>query len=372
MSSTDIDNSGGQVFEVRREHLKETRFFNEAIPVAGDGELSLRIDSFALTSNNITYAVTGDMLGYWRFFPPAGGASEGWGRIPVWGFADVIESRVPGIEAGERFYGYYPMASHLRVQPQRVGPLGFSDASAARAGLPAVYNRYQRCASDPLYRPDSEAMLPLFRPLFTTAFFLDDFLADNDFFGASNVVLSSASSKTSISLAWLLRRREGERCAVIGLTSTGNRDFVRSLGCYDEVFSYEELVELPRDPMVFVDMAGNAALRDELHNAFATQLRYSCSVGATHWEASQIDGGAPLPGPTPTLFFAPAQVEKRMEDWGAEGVAQRPAEVWTPFLETASSWLQIRREAGPEAVHESYLALLENRASPSVGYILNL
>ncbi|MBC7103757.1 MAG: DUF2855 family protein [Parvibaculum sp.] len=41
----------------------------------------VEIEKFALSANNITYAVAGDMLNYWSFFP----AEEGWGKIPVWG-----------------------------------------------------------------------------------------------------------------------------------------------------------------------------------------------------------------------------------------------------------------------------------------------
>ena len=40
------------------------------------GRVLLRVDAFAFTANNVTYAVAGDMLSYWSFFP----ARAGWGR----------------------------------------------------------------------------------------------------------------------------------------------------------------------------------------------------------------------------------------------------------------------------------------------------
>ena len=45
-------------------------------------------------------------MSYWGFFP----AEPGWGRMPVWGFAKVLESRSEALEEGIRVYGYLPPA----------------------------------------------------------------------------------------------------------------------------------------------------------------------------------------------------------------------------------------------------------------------
>ena len=58
--------------------------------------LLVRVDRFAFTANNITYAVLGDELKYWQLFP----APHGFGNIPVWGFGDVIASKHPGVAVG--------------------------------------------------------------------------------------------------------------------------------------------------------------------------------------------------------------------------------------------------------------------------------
>lgn len=194
-----------------------------------EGQALLAVGEFALTANNVTYAALGDALRYWEFFP----AGEGLGIVPVWGFAEVLASRCPGVEPGERFYGYYPMASHLLVAPAQVRGSGFVDASEHRRNLPSVYNQYLRCSSDPLYRASDEALQMLLRPLFTTSFLLDDFLAEHAFFGATDLLLSSASSKTAIGLAFLLQRNRAQRgqdYRIVGLTSAGNRAFVEGLG----------------------------------------------------------------------------------------------------------------------------------------------
>lgn len=361
-----------QAFEVKRAALGETRIVAEPVPEPADGQALLRVDAFAFTANNVTYGVAGDAIGYWQFFPAQGGPDAGWGRIPVWGFGDVVRSRAEGVTEGQRFYGYFPMAGHLLVQPERVSEYGFHDGSAHRAALPPVYNQYTGTGHDPGYRADREAMQMLFRPLFLTSFFLDDWLQENDFFGAGTVVLASASSKTAFGLAWLLHRNHRGRCRVVGLTSPRNVAFCESLGCYDEVVTYDAVASLPVTPTVLVDMAGNRTLRSQLHHHFGDALTYSCSVGVTHWEDADLAGDPQLPGPPPTLFFVPTQIQKRAEEWGAEELSRRTAAAWEPFVAQADGWIEVRRGAGGAAVEQVYQDLLHNRASPSHGFVLSL
>src|SRR3954469_14620437 len=100
-------------FLVKRDDLRQTRITEAEVPALEDGQALLDVDRFGLTANNVTYAVFGDAMSYWDFFP----ASEGWGRVPVWGFADVRKSRADGLESGARVYGYLPPSSHLVVTP---------------------------------------------------------------------------------------------------------------------------------------------------------------------------------------------------------------------------------------------------------------
>src|SRR3954464_6166977 len=119
-------------FQVRRDDLRVSRVEagEEATADLPAGEAQLRVDAFGFTANNVTYGAFGEQMGYWRFFP----APEGWGRIPVWGFGEVVESQAPGIEEGQRFYGYFPMSSTVTMQA-KAGPGGFEDAAAHRAEL---------------------------------------------------------------------------------------------------------------------------------------------------------------------------------------------------------------------------------------------
>jgi hypothetical protein len=367
----------GSRFLVARRDLRVVRFATDpdapAARALADGEARLTVEQFALTSNNITYAAFGEAMKYWQFFPTEDAA---WGCIPVWGFASVSESRVAGVEVGQRYYGYLPMGTHLVVQPARVGPHGFTDGAPHRADLAAVYNQLTLCSSDPAYVPGQEGQQALLRPLFITSFLIDDFLADSGFFGAQQVILSSASSKTAYGTAFCLAQRGGQP-RVVGLTSRGNLEFTRSLGCYGEVLSYDDIGALdPSVTSVFVDCAGNASLRRGIHERFVDRLAYSCSVGGTHWDA--LGGGAGMPGPRPTLFFAPAQIKKRSgpppEGWGAGGLQQRIAAAWKAFMvpvnDPADPWLKISHARGASAVETAYRQLLDGRSAARTGLML--
>jgi hypothetical protein len=161
---------------------------------------------------------------------------------------------------------------------------------------------------------------------------------------------------------------------VIGLTSAANVDFVAGLDCYDQVLAYDDLEALPAaDRTVFVDMAGNTDVRARLHQHLADTLAYSCSVGVTHWESADLGGSTEgLPGPSPTLFFAPTQIQKRSKEWGAAGMAERTAAAWAPFAAVAAGWIDVRRERGADAVQAIYQDVLHNRARPSDGFVLSL
>jgi len=329
----------------------------------GEGEAVLAVERFALTANNVTYAVAGDSMHYWQFFP----APEPWGCVPVWGFGRVVESRHADVNPGDRFYGYYPMASHVVVAPARVGAQGFVDGAAHRAALPPVYNQYRRVGSSS--RDDENAEM-LLRPLFMTSFLIDDFLDDNGFFGARSVVLSSASSKTSIGLAFELARKRRGSVECAGLTSRANMPFVESLGYYDRCVPYDDIESLDaRVPTAFVDMAGNGAVLRRVHQHFGGALRHSCIVGVTHWEAAERSAPV-LPGPQPSLFFAPSRIRKRHADWGPGGLDERLGRDWTAFVAATRDWLKVENIVGPDAMRAAYLEMLEGRTTPDRGVVI--
>lgn len=124
-------------------------------------------------------------------------------------------------------------------------------------------------------------------------------------------------------------------------------------------------------PTLIVDFAGNSELLGRLHGIFGQQLQYSCLVGAAHWDQR---GGLPsdLPGPTPKLFFAPAQAEKRLKEWGGEYFQRCLIEHWQAFRSGVGQWLNVEAGCGYGVVEQVYGAVLKGQASPQVGYILSL
>src|SRR5438105_687836 len=175
-------------FQIAKDDLHRCRLLEAAAPALADGQALLAVDTFGLSSNNITYAKFGEAMSYWDFFP----AEEGWGRMPVWGFADVTASSVDQLAEGTRVFGYLPPSSHLLVTPERMSGQGFTDAAPHRASLPPAYNRYAAVDADPMYDAGREDEQMLLRPLFFTSYLIDDFLDDSDFFGSRTVLLSSA------------------------------------------------------------------------------------------------------------------------------------------------------------------------------------
>jgi hypothetical protein len=352
-------------FLVKRGELGECRVAESEAPDIGPGQALLRIDSFGLTANNVTYAVMGEAMNYWNFFP----APEGWGRVPMWGFAEVERSAADGVEAGTRLYGYLPPSSHLLVTPVSVDGAGFVDGSPQRAALPSAYHRYLATGPDAFYGVETEAIQMLLRPLFFTSFLIDDQLDDDGLATRGPVLISSASSKTAIAAAFLLSRREGVE--LVGLTSPGNAGFVAGLGIYDSTLSYDAIDSLPRQPATYVDVAGDGGLRQAVHRHFGDDLAHSMAVGLTHWEELGAGAGE-LPGPAPTLFFAPDRVVKRSTDWGRAELEQRVATAWHPFCEWTGGWLQTIPSTGFDELRDSWLEVLAGRVDPRHAHVISL
>lgn len=348
---------------VNRADLHETRIVDQAPAALEPGQTRLRVERFGLSANNITYAVIGDLLKYWDLFP----AEEGWGRIPVWGYAEVVESTDPSVDVGQRVFGLLPMSSELVVEVGRASGGGFTDVSAHRSGLASTYNRY--LAVDPAEEPGSPAedRRMLLYPLFFTAFLVDDFLGDNDLFGARVLVISSASSKTGLGVARQAAVRED--LTIVGLTSPANAAFTEGLGVYDHVVAYGSEADLPDGPAVYVDVSGSATVRAAVHRRYGDDLVHDMMLGGTHW--SDMGGGADLPGPEPVFFFAPSQIAKRSSEWGQEQLDEAIEAAWAGYAPWVASWIEFEHRIGLDAVASIYLELLDNTADPSVGHTLS-
>ncbi len=352
---------------VQRTDLRSARIVERVSPALADGEIRLAIDKFGLTANNVTYGLTGDMIGYWKFYPAEGD----WGKVPVWGFADVIESRCAGIAVGERIWGFLPMATQVVLQPGKIEPARFKDFAAHRRALPGLYNEYHRTDNDPPLLKQMEDARCLLFPLFATSFILYDYLVAHDFFGAEQVLIGSASSKTGFGLAHLLHHDPSCTQRVIGLTSPGNVGFVQRLQVCDEVVAYPDLGRLDASRSVaFIDMAGSGALIEAVHHHFGDKVKESCIVGATHWEADRHTGK--VPGARPTLFFAPSHIARREKEWGPGMALSKGFAASMQIARSVADQIEIVHARGASAVEQQYLALVNNEVPPSRGLMLSM
>ena len=330
-----------------------------------DGALRLRVETFAVTANNVTYALFGDQMAYWNFFP----APEGFGIVPMWGHAVVEVSNVDGIAAGERVYGYLPMGTHLDVLPGKVSRGGFTDMAPHRQPMSPIYNQYSRLAADPEHAPDKEAERMIFGPLFKTGFLIESFMRREGWFGAQALIMTSASSKTAMGLASVARARSPE-IERVGLTSTANANFVADSGMYDRVLAYEDIGELPDVPSVSVDFAGNAAVLRAVHERLGARLAYSCLVGATHVDARGGGASSPLPGPAPILFFAPDHAVAAIAELGPRGFGDAIAESWATFLHDIGDTLAVDERAGLASAAAAFVETFMGSADPAKGIVI--
>lgn len=359
-----------QQIHVRKDKIAETKMVESELEPLANGAVRLEIESFSVTANNITYAVVGDGFGYWNFFPPSGGETDGLGIVPMWGHAKVIESNSDEIAIGERVYGYLPMASHLDVTPGKVSAGTFMDVAEHRQPMSPIYNQYTRLAADPEHDPAKEAERMIYGPLFKTGFLIEYFMRKESWFGAREVILTSASSKTAMGLASVAQQLS-PRVKRIGLTSESNADFVEETGLYDKVHTYDEIGHLPLHECVTVDFAGNAEVLTKLHEHFNEMLRYSCLVGATHIEARSTFGGAEkLPGPKPTLFFAPDHAVAFFKEHGPQEGAEMVAGAWRGFLDAVEGTITIETRTGLEAARATYVDMVGGKIDPAVGVVI--
>jgi hypothetical protein len=356
---------------VKKSALTEMQIHDDVLPLLGDDEVRLKIESFSVTANNITYAVIGDMFGYWNFFPAEGD----YGVVPMWGHAVVEESSNPDISVGERVYGYLPMGTHLDVLPGKVSASGFSDMAAHRQPMSPIYNQYSRLNADPEHDPAKEAERMLFGPLFKTGFLIEAMFRREGWFGAQNLIMTSASSKTSMGLASVAKDLSPavER---IGLTSAGNVEFVRNTGLYDQVISYNDLGSLPIQPSVSVDFAGNSRLLRGIHHELGEYLKYSCLVGATHVDvrgANSAGGsGGEMPGPKPILFFAPDHAVATVQELGPKDFGEAVANRWKSFLGAVDGVVDIDERQGLADAAQTFVETLQGRTDPKKGIIIRL
>ncbi|MBD3731009.1 MAG: DUF2855 family protein [Sphingomonadales bacterium] len=359
----------GWAIDIDKRNIASAALVDETPLAPGEGQVLARLDSFAMTANNVTYAAFGQPAGlfgndkgYWDFFSPGVGP----GRLPVWGFATITASRCADVPEGTEIYGYFPLASHVLLTPGKASPAGFADRSPHRIDMPPVYNQYATLAALDGYSPAMRDWFPVFRPLYLTGWMIADQLEDEGDFGALQVVTSGASSKTAIGFAHSLQART-VRPELVGLSSPGGQAFLAGHGLYDRVIGYDAITSLdPARPTVLVDIAGNPQVAAAMADHFGPNLVMRLVVGKAHWDAAE-ESGRKIPG---AGFFAPGRVQKRIADWGPVGFATRMGAAWTSFMSDATGMFHIDRRQGAEAALAAYREAVAGQLDPATGLVV--
>lgn len=354
------------ILQVNKKDLYQTQIIENNNPDFGDikdGQVLAKIQSLAMTANNITYGVVGEQVGYWQFYP----IDDTWGIIPAWGFAEIIASKNSEVKEGTRIYGFFPMGTHVILEAGQFRKNGFADIAEHRSHLAAVYNFYIDIAKDQSFQFGNEATQMIFRPLFTTSFLIDYFLNKNNFFDSENIILTSASSKTGFSLAFLIqesKKLHNLNFNVIGLTSEKNISFVESLGFYDKVLPYDNLDKVSQKPTTIVDFSGNQKLLIDLQKYLGDNHQNTTMVGLSHWDATQ---GERAKG---SFFFAPDWVKQVNEEWGFEKFQMEMGKKWLAFIQKTQKLINFTELNGITELQKVYLELLKGDFSPANGYIV--
>lgn len=339
---------------IEKQNIGNTRLVTRNVDTHSltEGDVLLEVNDFGFSANNITYALLGDKMGYWGFFP----AEEGYGKVPIWGFATVVASQHADIVIGEKVFGYLPMASHLLISADKATKRGFIDVAERRKTIAPLYDYYVRCAADPGYKADKEGWQLNYWPLFTTSFVLDDYVGENMGPDTKTVIVTSASSKTAYGAAFLLKQHMQQRSSdykVIGLTSTRNKAFLENSACYDQVLTYDEISQLEMSGENWLlDFAGNKNLLLDVQKQAGDNPAKLVFIGATDVESQTNKRQGNIDG---HLFFAPSQVKKRTTEWGPQGYNERYGQAWLSFSKKVESLVEISHVEGGKKIQQLYV-----------------
>ncbi|RMA77627.1 DUF2855 family protein [Umboniibacter marinipuniceus] len=313
-----------KVFEVAKREISRGIVVKCPQIALAPNEVRLKIESFSLTANNVSYALAGDSLKYWDFFPAS---QADHGRVPVMGIATVVASLCEHIQVGERVWGWFPMADEIIALPADIKSSGWVDSHPMRGANAPIYRHYERIPSGFDYSHYEHAL----KGLFTTSWLLASWWRSESFMGANTVYVTSASSKTALALAHALR---DDPVRLVGVTSPSNVEFVTATGCYHQVVTYEDELGLSSDSLV-ADFAGRIDWVDQLAETNPERLKWASLIGATH--GTPTTRGQVVPERT-QFFFAPMEFERLKNEIGGAALAMAVVTALREF----SSWFESR------------------------------
>ncbi|KAG1654396.1 hypothetical protein GQR58_025034 [Nymphon striatum] len=161
---------------------------------------------------------------------------------------------------------------------------------------------------------------------------------DKDWYGAKQILILSASSKTSTGLGYALKR-DKDAPTVIGVTSRKNIEIVKGLNIYDQCLTYEEATTIDASiPTVIVDMSGNAKVLAALHIHLGDQMKFTSN--------------------------------KRLKDWGPEGFDQKTSAFLVETAAKTKKWLKFKQLNGLHQLAQIHPMVCIGALPPDEGLII--
>ena len=122
------------------------------LPTLSPFTVRVRTHTIGLTSNNLSYARGGAVLGWWSAYPvpsdleaPYNDSSKH-GIVPAWGYGEVLESNIDEIKPERFLHGFWPMSTYpvdLKLhRPEGTLEGHWIEKAEGRTGLMNLYNRY--------------------------------------------------------------------------------------------------------------------------------------------------------------------------------------------------------------------------------------
>ena len=99
-------------------------------------------------------------------------------------------------------------------------------------------------------------------------------------------------------------------------------------------------------------------------------MTHCVNVGITHWGESRNSGESELE--RSEFFFAPAHIQKRMQDWGPAGFAQRTSTFMADTIGKSRGWLKLTSLDGLGALAANYSDICGGRIAPDTGLIVKM
>jgi hypothetical protein len=195
------------------------------LPPLAQDNIRVHTRLVSLTANNLTYAKHAFIANWWdafpvsSFLPPPYNDTTKYGIVPVWGYAEILSSHIPGLEPGTILYGFWPsstLPSDLQLTPTE--PAGhYIDTTSHRQTMWSYYHRYTLAPASIDLTSTSLAAETVFKPLFECAHSLNAYIL-----GPSTTHPCPQTSSTATwSPAAALYEKEGAGTALISLSASG-------------------------------------------------------------------------------------------------------------------------------------------------------